>query len=726
MRLPRHLVPVLLLLWALASAAPASGRATPPGAHPSGDAPAAVPTFGEPTVSGVQGVGFEQGLRVSQDGTIYTTAPGSLSGGTSWIWRSIDHGRTFKWVPGSEHHDGKIITACVGGGDSELATDSANNLYFNDLTLANFSTSRSGDHGTTFAPSSCTGVTDSPVDRQWYAVDGDPTQGGNPTNGGGAIYLAYDLVGGGNPDCEGTLANNQLKMARSPLPGAGATAGVQFAPSQNITTLLTTCEEGIMGNNAVSPVDHRVFVVHDDAGFDGIRMGRCTPVSFTTDPTGLRCDEQRVTGFPGHVTGGSFPTMAIDSAGNLYAVWEEAPGAQGDITPGSDTALMFASSPDEGLTWRITRIPTPGLHNNVFAWPAAGDDGRVDVAWYGTDARNPDPATSANGCSGPDGVESDWGVYLAQTQNATAAAPTWTAPVLASGHFVHRGSIQTVMGGQCGDRTLGDFLQLRLLRNGAAIISYGDSNNRTEAFAPHPMVVAQNGGPGVFASKPTVSGPAAPRNSVSDPAGDATFDAEGASSSSEDNLDLLGSSISRPDPDHYRITMRVKDLTTLAQTTLANPDQTTVWMTQWGVPSSTDPNGGANFMVYMESVGGGAPQFWVGQNSAATCCQSPEGGGGGATLTYPGTTQLTTGVAYTPTAPGTITIDVPRSAVAEPDPIDGRLYQVLSSTLTYSATAEDPACAVTPTLCGHLFSLIDSTPTYDTGSASVGVAGHAR
>lgn len=682
-------------------------------------------TFGEPTVSGVQGVGFEQGMRISRDGTFYTSAPGSLSGGTSWIWRSVDGGRTFKWVPSAEHHSGKLTTACVGGGDSELATDSANNLYFNDLTLANFSTSRSGDHGTTMAPSSCTGVTDSPVDRQWYAVDGDPTNGGS-------IYLAYDWVGSGSPSCESSTANNTLRVARSPAPGLDALAGVEFAPPQSVTQLAVGCEEGIMGNDEVSPRDHKVFVIHDNASFDGILLGVCTPVAFgppvpgTSDPSGLQCVDKPVTTFPGNVTGGSFPTMTIDRAGNVYAVWEQAPGSQGAITPGSDTVLRFASSNDEGDHWHITTIPTTGLHNNVFAWPAAGDDGKVDVAWYGTSAPNPDPSTNTSGCSGPDGTDgADWSVYFAQTRNATAIAPTFTSPIQASDHFIHRGGIQTVMGGQCGDRTLGDFLNLRLTNDGRGAISYGDSNNQVEFAGPHPMVVIQNGGPGVYGTT-TFSGPSQPRNTVNDPAGDATFDAESQSSQGGDNLDILGSSVTQPDASHYRIQMTVKDLTSLSEESSTNPDQTLVWQTQWLVPSTSDPNGGANFMVYMESQGGGAPTFWVGQNSEQTCCNTPEGGGGGVTLTYPGTTQLTSGVSYTATAPGTITIDVPISDVSEPNPIDNHLHQVIASTMTYTESAEDPTCAVVSTICGHLFALIDVSRTYDYAPPAIRVQGHAH
>ena len=105
----------------------------------------------------------------------------------------------------------------------------------------------------------------------------------------------------------------------------------------------------------------------------------------------------------------------------------------------------------------------------------------------------------------------------------------------------------------------------------------------------------------------------------------------------------------------------------------------------------------------------------------------PEGGGGGVTLTYPGLTELTSGVSYTAGAPGTITIDVPKSDVAEAGAIDNHLYQVTSSTLTYSASAEDPAgCAVLSTLCGHLFALLDSSRAHDFVPPRLLVKGHAH
>ncbi len=78
--------------------------------------------------------------------------------------------------------------------------------------------------------------------------------------------------------------------------------------------------------------------------------------------------------------------MAIDAAGNLYTVWEQAPIDAGGLVTG-DTVLKYSYSTDQGNTWSAPiTIDTSGspvgiLHTNVFAWIAAGDDGRVGIAW---------------------------------------------------------------------------------------------------------------------------------------------------------------------------------------------------------------------------------------------------------------------------------------------------------------------------------------------------------
>ena len=194
------------------------------GAAPrSSSAPALTPTFGHPVISGIGGTGFEESLRIdpTNPNRIYTSAPGTASADTSWIWHSLDGGMTFKWVVGAAAFEGKATT-CHGGGDTEIGVDVAGHLYFNDLTLANFSTARSDDLGASFTCSN-TGVPDAAVDRQWYAIDGDPTNGGN-------LYLVNDEIGPGGAMCGSSVGNNVLVMYRSPINGLGPTAGIDIDP----------------------------------------------------------------------------------------------------------------------------------------------------------------------------------------------------------------------------------------------------------------------------------------------------------------------------------------------------------------------------------------------------------------------------------------------------------------------------------------------------------------
>jgi hypothetical protein len=731
---------------------------TPTLADEGGTAPI---TFGQPTISGIQGVGFEQDIRLDPTNAnrVYTSVPGSLSSDTSWIWHSEDGGKTFKWVTAGTAKEGKPDPICAGGGDTELAVDSAGNLYFNDLTLLNFSTTRSGDHGATFPVCSPTGVPDAAVDRQWYAVDGNPTTGdGLGTGSGHNIYLSNDEIGPGAVTCPVSgQVNNVLAMYRSPTSAGGTTAGIQFGPGFKVTRV-SSCDEGIMGNDEVSPVPSttgqplagggfatlptpvkHVYVIHDDATFSKIAMGRCFPVAFgapvpnVSDPSGLNCVDLPVAdlGAAGTVkTGGNFPTMTIDKAGNLYAVWEQAPvTTAGKI---GNTSLQYAFSTDEGNHWSTpTTIPTPGLLNNVFAWPAAGDDGRVDVAFYGTGAAVDTTTGGPNACTngGPDSVNGAWSLYMVQTLNGHATPPRFSAPILASEHYVHKGDIQTVIGGQCGNRTLGDFLQVRVGSKGEAQISYADSNNVDEPFAPHGMYVKQNGGTGLFASSSPVSGDPILLNAASDPAGDGRRETDGLTSANIPNLDILQSSFSQPAPANchpagtpcYRVGMTINNLSL----TPPAPDAVAVWLTQWLVPadpactSAADSckNGGKNPFVYFES-NGTSTSCWSGQNAALAV-------GGGVTLTYPGTKQITApGACSFVLGPfGRITIEVPISDVSlDPGvaPLSAnRLYSVTASTMTLAAAPEsvppNPGNfkVFTGPMGGVLFDLIDVVRAYD-------------
>ena len=710
----------LLALLSFAAAppsqlAPAAASALPP----------LPPTFGHPVISGIGGNGFEPDLRLdpTNPNIIYSSAPGALSSNTSWIWKSVDGGKTFKWVAGALPFEGKV-TACAGGGDTELAIDSAGHLYYNDLTFGNFSTARSDDNGQTFTCSN-TGVPDAAVDRQWYAVDGDPTNGG-------VLYLAANENGPGGVNCPGSPApNNVLVMYRSPFPGA-VTAGIEFGPAYKITADLS-CDSGLPGNNEISPVAttlgqpngsggfatlsapvKHVYLIHSNAGYRQIRMGRCFPVEFggaipnVSDPSGLNCTDFLVADAGlGNKVGATFPSMAIDKAGNLYAVWQQAPINESDQIIG-DTVLKYSYSTDEGKTWSAPiEIDTSGspvgtLHHNVFGWVAAGDDGRINIAWYGTPGTAPIPSNGPDSC-----VSCDWSLWLVQSLNAHEPIPTFTAPIQASAHFIHRGTIDTFIGGRNGNRHLGDFIHLRTGPFGEAQISYADSNNLVGDVATHAMYVRQNGGEGLYAatSPVNISG-IAPFNSVTDSTGDGKYEAGGTISGNMPNLDIVASSVSKittapcsPGAPCYRVVMQLNNLS--LDPDLANdPDPDLVWLTQWLVPSTSDPKGGKNFFVYAESTSGGAMQCFAGENHAIRNSDW-------FILTYPGQTALpAANCVVVQGANGTITIDVPLSLVNEVNPIDDQLHEVTASTMTLAVPANS-ANAIIGSYYGVHFNVID-------------------
>jgi len=163
------------------------------GGRPASSAAPPLPTFGNPTISGIQGFGFEQDLRLDTRGRVYTSVPGSLGSNISYVWRSLDGGQSFKWIPAATQPVGKLVPMCNGGGDTELGTDSADRLYINDLALANYGTARSDDQGRSLtAAPTCTSVLTAPDDRPWYAVDGDPLAGGS-------ITLTYNVAPNATP-----------------------------------------------------------------------------------------------------------------------------------------------------------------------------------------------------------------------------------------------------------------------------------------------------------------------------------------------------------------------------------------------------------------------------------------------------------------------------------------------------------------------------------------------
>ena len=79
----------------------------------------------------------------------------------------------------------------------------------------------------------------------------------------------------------------------------------------------------------------------------------------------------------------------------------------------------------------------------------------------------------------------------------------------------------------------------------------------------------------------------------------ATLDSAGISSPNQPNLEILGSQISlTSDQTHYQVKALVGDLRSFAPG-IGAQGTTLVWSTQWKVPSTSDPRGGAFFPCFL-------------------------------------------------------------------------------------------------------------------------------
>src|SRR4051812_31144108 len=221
----------------------AAAAALPAGAATS---TSAGPVFGHEVVIDHQRSGFEPDIVVTSKDDLYSSVPNGSSQAHSFIWNSLDKGDSFQLIPG-QFGVGKPLTCPQGGGDTELALDSGDNLYLSDLqNLSNLSNAVSSDQGKTFTPS-CTSAPNAPVDRMWFASHGKL---GDPDF---AIYEEYDAVlANTNPD---NPIGNQLVETVS-HDGANYTPVINSNPTSaclggGVVNCVTN-EEGIPGNQVMA------------------------------------------------------------------------------------------------------------------------------------------------------------------------------------------------------------------------------------------------------------------------------------------------------------------------------------------------------------------------------------------------------------------------------------------------------------------------------------------
>lgn len=319
-----------------------------------GFAPTHLPTRGdgEPSIA-VDRVNGDQ---------VYISAPvgipaaaGGNTGGVDF-WRSLDAGATFAYQQTGNP---------AGGGDSHVAVSRNGAVFLADLGGAAIYTSKSVDHGATFANSTPAGANS---DRQWLATytPRSAPAGSEPSK----VFVSYH-----------DLAPDNLPYECTSLNG-----GTVFQPACNpmatrADVLANATGNTIIGNQLFDShgTIYGVFVSPNQTEVPPDTSMSMRYLWLAASADGIVFANQRIASAPlGYDMGGLFPVIAIDKTDNLYVVWSER------RAPAGSSVLKLSYSTDHGVSWSSPRtITTPG-QSALLPWIVAGNTGQVDVTWVGS------------------------------------------------------------------------------------------------------------------------------------------------------------------------------------------------------------------------------------------------------------------------------------------------------------------------------------------------------
>lgn len=660
-------------------------------------------TFSHEVVVDQQRSGFEPNIAIDSADRWYSAVPNGSSTTHSFVWTSLDHGKSFQMIPGQVGL-GKPGTCPQGGGDTEVQLDQKGDLFFSDLqNLTNLSNSVSTDHGATWQ-TSCASVPNSPVDRMWYAVHGNL---GDPDF---AIYEEYDdVLGSGNVQGSDFPSNQLVEVVSHD--------GVNFLPVLNGQLAsgqpdpdcygggmvnCVTDNEGIPGNQLLAH-NGDLLIAHTSS--DGnqvvVSRGHLTDIGGGVMSATWKhyvvnaslCPDHG--GAPGICGAANFATIAQDTAGHFYVAFSsQKTDASG--TPRGPYQTYVVTSVDGNHWGKPVLVSHDG--SNAFSWVTAGSNGRAAVAWYHANETNEGGHYLLD-----DLAHAEISVQVGESIDALAKHPHWSVTTV-SEHPIKYGPICT-QGTTCtvsmGDRSLGDYLEVNHDATGALVLSYVDDTSNTFTTGPTgaiaengpSVVVRQTGGPSLLGG--TVHGPGrgagSPWNSVSDATGDDVYSANTMRTPAGSNLDLTGAAISE-DKNGLVVTMRVKSLSSLQVSPQAG-GSTGEWITRFTTYDPHTPGNGHIYYAGVESIGGGAPRFFAGDTAPTSIPAEQVSMLFDSNTTVPGKVQG-----------GTITVHVPWSVIG-----GNKRGRVLFSATAFTATTVG-------TLAGNpagVFNLTDATPPFD-------------
>ncbi|MCA1833743.1 MAG: hypothetical protein ABR548_09090 [Actinomycetota bacterium] len=506
----------------------------------------------------------------------------------------------------------------TGGGDSEISVSDApdpatgcdivaySGLHNVDI-FDNFTTASSSDCGENFSTPLLFGTQNTLTDRQWQTFDGAKTNFlmyhkvdtsqivVSRSEDGGRTYVSLSPDGTQGiidaqtfPKVFNTNQVGNVVTDRSQVidgmtyPLSGDQVHALYATFVGPRDELDNVQAQAINTPASPPFNHN-DTIYVAKSVDGGLTWTDKQV-FTTDPVATPNRELNLL----------FPVVSVDKAGNVYIVWSDS------------YKIQYAVSRDHGATWsKAFQVNTDnrGLRPDkgradVFPWIAAGGAGKIDVVWYHGEGGDTSQYRNAGD------KNTKWTVAFAELFDADAPVGTMPVPKIAMRDdaitpVIHNGSVcnngtlciapETPVTNQAGDRTLLDFFEVAIDTHGRANIAYA-----TDASSPGSASVGyirQNSGlsalDGKFvkplalvlpAARKLLLGTSCPGPQIVDFVDDApTALPADLGLGDVETLDILSVSFATPDPQNIKITLTLKNLSSIPSPGTAASLYEVVW-----------------------------------------------------------------------------------------------------------------------------------------------------
>jgi hypothetical protein len=404
----------------------------------------------------------EPSLALSDDGKhIAVCVPGGA--GETSVWYSGDDGRSF----GTSH-----TNSTNGGGDCEIDFLPNGTLLNADLEVTDSAIRISHNFGKTWSGTATAGVEQ---DRQWFAHSKD----------GKTAYLVYhDFAAEGEfyaQSNDGGLTW-PTELSAQPVNGPDQVAlpGIGAGQPGQPASLLDQGGNTFSGPMLISPDGRDTYVMYSISDAKSNLTGSTPPygptrgivVAHKGTEDSLFTNTYAVPSDGTATSGAIFPWGAVDSAGTVYVLYNSDKGSPGHFH------TYYAWSKDHAKSWHGP-VKVDGAPMNrgaqIYATGDAGAPGVLDLAWYGQ-----------NGPGGAEDPTAKWFVQFAQVRNATSSHPKVTRAAIAPADPIHLGDV-CLNGLLCvlgGDRSLLDFFELQIGKDGMAQIAYADNYGNFGRNAP--------------------------------------------------------------------------------------------------------------------------------------------------------------------------------------------------------------------------------------------------